>query len=84
MYHSYLTTVRGGVQISGKSAIFDTKIGTGLPYYTAKNQYPAAYKTATVMPNRSLCGIPISTSLKQRLVFTIPDHHYIDTLMKCI
>ncbi len=27
------------------------------------HQYPAAYRTATVMPNRSLLGIPISTSL---------------------
>ncbi len=26
--------------------------------------YPAAYRTATVMPNRSLFRIPISTSLK--------------------
>ena len=33
---------------------------------TAKNQYPAAYRTATVMPNRSLFRIPISTSLTKK------------------
>ncbi len=46
-YHYYLTTLSS----------IATKIGTALPYY------PAAYRTATVMPNRSLFGIPISTSL---------------------
>ncbi len=34
------------------------------PFHTAENQYPAVCKTATVMPDRSLFGIAISTSLK--------------------
>ncbi len=35
------------------------------PFHTAENQYPipAVCKTATVMPNRPLSRIPISTSL---------------------
>ncbi len=37
------------------------------PFHTAKNQYPAAYRTATVMPNRSLFRIPISTSLTNNI-----------------
>ena len=35
------------------------------PFHTAENHYPAVCKTvtSTVRPNRSLFGIPISTSL---------------------
>ena len=37
------------------------------PFHTAENQYPTVCKTATVMPNRSPFGIPISTSLMRNL-----------------
>ena len=49
-------------------------------FHTAENQYPAVCKTATVMPNRSLSGIPL-ISLNKCLFGGWPtDYTYVQSL----
>ncbi len=57
-YHSYFTT----------ASLIATKIGTTLLYDQSMKFKTGIPSLATVVPNRSLFGIPISTSLTGQTV----------------